>query len=108
MPSGDAPAKWYRERADRRPAARGVEMVLKFCANRIMAMQELQATGTMAVGFRETGCYRCHGIDEACPYYTPMEWVYGTPETIPPAIRAFIRIEPAPKAGEDPGQPGSK
>jgi hypothetical protein len=79
-------------------------MVLKFCANRIMALQELQATGTMAVGFRDTGCYPCHGLNEQCPYYTPMEWVYNTEEDIPPTIRAFIRIDPATKKGEGTGK----
>jgi len=79
-------------------------MVLKFCANRIMALQELQATGTMAVGFRDTGCYPCRGLDERCAYYTPMEWVYDTEEDIPPTIRAFIRIEPAAKQGETPSK----
>ncbi|MCU0722594.1 MAG: hypothetical protein MUC63_03070 [Planctomycetes bacterium] len=72
-------------------------MVLKFCANRIMALQELQATGTMAPGFRDTGCYSCPGIAESCPFFTPMGWVYETEEDIPPAIRAFIRVDPPAK-----------
>ncbi len=78
-------------------------MVLKFCANRVMAMQELQATGTMAAGFRDTGCYSCQGRMENCPYYTPMAWVYETEDGIPPQIRALIRTEPRQGKGKGRG-----
>lgn len=64
--------------------------MLAFCANRIMAMQELQASGTMASGFVKTGCYKCPGIKPDCPYYTPLSWVYESEEDIPVSLRVFL------------------
>ncbi|GEM_PF-3524741 len=63
---------------------------LQFCANRVMALQELQALGTMAAGFLDAGCYRCSGRDDACEYYTPLGWVYETAREVPPQIVAFL------------------
>jgi hypothetical protein len=65
--------------------------MLEFCANRIMALQELQALGRMAAGFQRSGCYRCSGTDKACEFYTPIAWVYETEEDIPPTVAIFIR-----------------
>ncbi|MHC4779879.1 MAG: hypothetical protein ACYTFG_14990 [Planctomycetota bacterium] len=65
--------------------------MLKFCANRIMALQELQALGRMAAGFERSGCYACPGTKTECSYFTPLAWVYDSNGEIPEAIRAFIR-----------------
>ena len=70
--------------------------MLDFCANRIMALQELQATGTLAVGFKESGCYQCDGHKKDCPFLTPMAWVYESEESIPDSIRIFIRRQTPP------------
>ena len=67
--------------------------VIECCANRVMALQELQATGSLAAGFREAGCYACGGFERKCGTYTPLCWVYASVDLIPPAIRVFCRAE---------------
>jgi hypothetical protein len=70
-----------------------LRMILDFCANRVMALQELQAQGHMALGFLQAGCYRCSGIDPACECYTPIAWVYASEEAIPPHVAHFLPEE---------------
>jgi hypothetical protein len=69
--------------------------MLKFCVNRIMALQELQALGKMAVGFERSGCYKCPGIDESCDFYTPIAWVYEKEADVPHHVSVFIPDEGA-------------
>lgn len=64
--------------------------MLKFCANRVMALQELQASGQMAVGFQRAGCYKCSGRVETCAFFTPLSWVYESEGKVPRGIAAFI------------------
>jgi hypothetical protein len=67
--------------------------MLKYCANRIMALQELQALGRMAAGFERTGCYACDGLATECEFYTPLGWVYEAEKEVPDPVGVFIPDE---------------
>ena len=75
--------------------------MLKFCANRIMALQELQALGRMAAGFERTGCYACTGLVAECEYYTPLGWVYEKEKEVPDPVGVFIPDEDLEEGEED-------
>lgn len=70
--------------------------MLDFCANRVMALQELQASGTMARGFLASGCYRCSGRRYDCGFYTPLGWVYESADAVPENVTVFVTAEEEP------------